>query len=216
MASCSLERASLGAVCGALALALALAAGDAAAQSDAGQPPFATNEGALADRAPGGAPFQKTIAPSSLPESVQRRLRERAGADPSAKPLEPPSAEAPRALSETARRIGDARMRRVQAFDTGRGVTILSNRLAELPSPTHVAAREPEPISAREGKTLLQPTELTETRSLRAAAAPVPRDADLHGWLWPLAALLAVSAALAALVYRRAASGRGSPDKTRS
>lgn len=200
-----------------MCFALGLAVREAAAQSDAGQPLAHTNERALVDRALGGAPFQKAIAPSSLSESVQRRLRERAGPDPSARPVEPPPAEAPRALSETARRIGEARMRRVQAIDTGQGVTILSNRLAELPAPTHVAARQPDPLLAQEGTTLVGPSEYTETRSLRVASASAPssRDADFRGWLWPLAALLAACAGLGTLLYRKAASEKASPDKNR-
>lgn len=108
-------------------------------------------------------------------------------------------------------------MRRVQAFDTGKGVTILSNRLSELPIPTHVAAQTPGPTLPREGETVVAPGPLTETRSLRASitSAPVPRDTDPRGWLWPLAALLAVSAGLGTLLYRKASSGKLLSDKTR-
>lgn len=192
------------------------AVAEAAAPVDAGQPSGIANPRTrdLATPALSAGSFQKAMAPSHLPESVQRRLRERAGQNPSMEPVDPPPAEPPRALSETARRIGEARMRRVQAFDTGKGVTILSNRFSELPNPTPVAARAPGAMSPREGETVVAPPPLTATRSLRAAgtSTPMPRSGD---WFWPLAALLGVSAGLGTLLYRKTWSGKLLSSKAR-
>jgi len=108
-------------------------------------------------------------------------------------------------------------MRRVQAFDTGKGVTILSNRFSELADATLVATQAHASPPPREGETVIAPRSLTETRSLRPAAtsASEPRNADRRGWLWPLAALVAVSAGLGTLLYRKTSAGRILSDKTR-
>ena len=190
---------------GTAGVVLGPALGEAAAQTDAGQPSGNRNARALGVAPTRSAALQKTMAPSHLPESVQRRLRERAGANPSAEPPVPLPAEAAAAVSETARRIGEARMRRVEAFDTGKGVTILSNRFSESPSSIRVASQPREPIPPREGESIVDPPALTETRSLRAAAtsAPTRGNVDHRGWLWPLAALLTVSAGLGTLLYRK-------------
>lgn len=214
MGSCSHSRAGLVACA-----VLGATVGEASARADAGQPASTTSARArdLAFPARGQTAFQQAIAPSHLPESVQEQLRERAGASPSAEPPTPAPPGAPRALSETARRIGEARMRRVQAFDTSDGVTILSNRFSELPNPRQVAVQAPSPPPRREGETVIAPPALTETRSLRPTvpSASMPRDTDLRGWLWPLAALLAFSAALGTLLYRKTSAGKVGANEAR-
>lgn len=184
---CALEvRAQVGADAGLPAASTAL---DARQRSTAGMP--------------GSAPFAKTINPAMLTEGVQARLRERAAArarvDTSAGA---DSAGSPPRPSEAARRIGEARMRRVQAFETHDGVTILSNRVSELPLGPSAPIRQSTPPE-REGETLVARPALTEARGLRAAgtSAPVQQGSTSDGWGWPIAALLAVGAAVGTALF---------------
>lgn len=127
-----------------------------------------------------------------LSESVQARLEER-------------EAERRRESEEEPRRRGEARMKRVHSFETEQGLTILSNRLAELPAP-RLAMTAPVPVAPppREGETVVERPEVTETLALRSiASASVARDAD-PTWLgWVLASFMAVGAIVGTLWFRK-------------
>ena len=172
--------------------------GEAWAQADAGREPASAPihdlEAAPKAATPAQASpfFPKAIRPSMLAESVQSRLEER-------------DAERRRESEEEPRRRGEARMKRVRSVETEQGITILSNRLTELPAP-RLAMTAPMPAAPppREGETVVERPEVTETLALRAiTSASVARDAD-PTWLgWVLASFMAVGAVVGTLWFRK-------------
>jgi len=175
-----------------------------------------------------GAPVLKSIpnANSVLSEGVRARLAERAAARHPSEiaAQEPAAAEATasavaaapaaapaRAQSEPLRR-GAAYQRRVQALDTGNGITVLSNRVTEPPAP-RLAALQPsapgehEPVSAEQEAE--DESRITETRSLRALSSrrevPQARERSLGiDWLiWPFVLLLATGAVVGTLWFSK-------------
>jgi hypothetical protein len=191
---------------------------------DAGAPSSAGPAGARRI----GAPHLKSIpnASSVLSEGVRARLAERAAARhpseiaaheaaPEPKPA-PAAAAAPvareHAPSEPLRR-GIAHQRRVQALDTGNGITVLSNRVSEPPPIRNAGVRpyaavEAE-LAAGEREALADESSVTETRSLRALSSrrevPKARERSLGvDWLlWPFVLLLATGAVVGTLWFSK-------------
>jgi len=175
-----------------------------------------------------GSPLLKSIpnANSALSEGVRARLAERAAArHPSEIAAHEPAATAPKpsatltpappAFTEPMRR-GIAHQRRVQALDTGNGITVLSNRVTEPPALRSTTFRP-----STRGEAELAPTQpetlanddsrFTETRSLRALSSrrevPQARERSLGlGWLiWPFVLLLATGAVVGTLWFSKKA-----------
>ncbi|HWO15066.1 MAG TPA: hypothetical protein VNN80_36435 [Polyangiaceae bacterium] len=195
---------------------------------DAGAPRHATGSAGAAGELR-QAPL-KSLHPALLSEGVRARLAERAAgrhpseiAAPTPAPTtaptpvpSPPSSLRTPIGGEPLRR-GVAHLRRVQALDTGDGVTVLSNRLRELPPPrlAAVAATPAEPEA--DPSRLAQPPEelaehgsrVTETRSLRAMSSrrevPKAREQGLGvDWLlWPFVLLLATGAVVGTLWFSK-------------
>jgi hypothetical protein len=174
-----------------------------------------------------GSPSLKSIpnASSVLSEGVRARLAERAAArhpselaahDPASieKPgsaASPAAAPAP-VLSEPLRR-GIAHQRRVQALDTGNGITVLSNRVTEPPAPRLASVRR---SASGEAELAADPpvlasdeSSVTETRSLRAlstrgdAAKAREGSLGLGGLVWPFVLLLATGAVVGTLWFSK-------------
>jgi hypothetical protein len=169
--------------------------------------------------------------PAQLSESVRARLQEQAaGRHPSNLAQEPPrplhelpsaaagssAVGAPsfrRVTTEPLRR-GEARMRRVQAVETVEGVTILSNRMMELPERTltAMAMRRPPPPEAVEDEpsALASGSRVTETHSLRTLASrtvtPKTHSTGLGWLLWPFALFVTTGAVVGALWFRKKVS----------
>jgi hypothetical protein len=173
-----------------------------------------------ADRATG---LKAIPNPGQLSENVRARLQEQAaGRHPSDLAPQPSATAGSSALGAPSfRRVeteplrrGEARMRRVQAVETGEGVTILSNRMAELPERTLTAlamrrARPPEPTEGVPSA-LAARTSVTETHSLRTLAsrtvAPKTHGTGLGWLLWPFALFVTTGAVVAALWFRKKVS----------
>jgi hypothetical protein len=177
-----------------------------------------------------GAPVLKSIpnANSVLSEGVRARLAERAAArhpselaahEPAAAEAKPaPAAAAPavapqQPTSEPLRR-GLAHLRRVQALDTGNGITVLSNRISEPPAPRLAAvkrsvAAESEQASGEHRAQADDEPRITETRSLRALSSrrevPQARERSFGiDWLiWPFVLLLATGAVVGTLWFSK-------------
>jgi hypothetical protein len=176
-----------------------------------------------------GAPVLKSIpnANSVLSEGVRARLAERAAArhpgeiaarEAAGEAKPGPVAVAPlaapqQATSEPLRR-GIAYQRRVQALDTGNGITVLSNRISDPPAPRLAALRSsaaPTADPARDDLPALADDEsrITETRSLRAMSSrrdvPKARERGLGiDWLiWPFVLLLATGAVVGTLWFSK-------------
>jgi hypothetical protein len=175
---------------------------------------------------------------AQLSESVRARLERRSAAarhaanlpqDDSARaataqaPSQIGSAVAldPAAPSNEPLRRGEARQRRVQALDTGEGLTVLSNRLV-LPEPrlaltaqrsAEVASELEPPVEApdepalAEGSSVTEPQSITETHSLRALSGRPTKSRATSaglGWLvWPFALLLLGGAVVGTLWFRK-------------
>jgi hypothetical protein len=177
---------------------------------------------------PGDRAGLKTIPnPGQLAEGVRARLQEQAaGRHPSNLAQEPPRPlhELPPAAGGSAlgppsfRRVeteplrrGEARMRRVQAVETGEGVTILSNRMVELPERTlnAMAMRRPPPPEAVEDEPtrVASGSRVTETHSLRTLASrtvtPKTKSTGLGWLLWPFALFVTTGAVVGALWFRK-------------
>lgn len=179
-----------------------------------------------------GAPVLKSIPnpDSVLSEGVRARLAERAAArhpseiaagEPAAAAAKPgPAAAVPAAAlreptSEPLPR-DSASPRRVQALDTGNGITVLSNRISEAPATPRLAALRPSAVENEPPQPGDEPQaladdepQITETRSLRALSPrrEVPK-AQEHGfgidWLiWPFVLLLATGAVVATLWFSK-------------
>jgi hypothetical protein len=166
--------------------------------------------------------------PGQLSESVRARLQEQAaGKHPSTLAQEPPRplhelpSTAPagtsalgapsfrRVESEPLRR-GEARMRRVQAVETVEGVTILSNRMVELPERrlTSLSMRKPAPPEAFDDEPIAaSDSRVTETHSLRTLASrtvtPKSHGTGLGWLLWPFALFVTTSAVVGTLWFRK-------------
>ena len=176
-----------------------------------------------------GAPVLKSIpnANSVLSEGVRARLAERAAArhpseiaerEPAAAaakpgPVPPAPVLAPqRTMSEPLRR-GIAHQRRVQALDTGNGITVLSNRVTEPATPRLAALRsaaaETEQATDDQHALAEDDSRITETRSLRALSSrrevPKARERGLGiDWLiWPFVLLLATGAVVGTLWFSK-------------
>lgn len=216
-----------------VAVVAALGASDARAQGhpDAGAPRHAARVTPPASEQHPDAPMLKSIPnPASvLSDSVRARLQERAAArHPSELAAAERSAEhAPSAgsvVAQSARQHamnealqqGAGHQRRVQALDTGDGVTVLSNRSSERAAPRlaalapAAASSEPEPILAeREEQAGDESSRVTETRSLRALSSrrevPKARERSLGvDWLiWPFVLLLATGAVVGTLWFSK-------------
>jgi hypothetical protein len=114
-----------------------------------------------------------------------------------------------------AQRRGDAQMRRVQAVETGKGVTLLSNRFKAPSQVTDtIRAKSAQP---REEATPAEDEEarvatndapsVTETRALRPSSARTSSAKSASrglGWLvWPFVLFLTAAAVVATLWFRK-------------
>ena len=178
-----------------------------------------------------GASTLKSIPnPGLLSEGVRASLRERAAArhpseiaaQASAAAAQPTSSPASAAAQSTRHppsseplRRGLAQQRRVQALDTGNGITVLSNRVIEPPAPrlaslARAAAGEAEhSVFEPEEQASNDESQVTETRSLRALSSrrDVPkareRSLGLDWLLWPFVLLLATGAVVGTLWFSK-------------
>jgi hypothetical protein len=194
----------------------------AQSQADAGvQHHAAASE--PADRAAG---LKAIPNPAQLSENVRARLQEQAaGRHPSNLSQAPPrplhelpstalGAPSFRRVDTEPLRRGEARMRRVQAVETGEGVTILSNRMVQLPERTltAMAMRRPPPPEAVEDEpiTLGAGSRVTETHSLRTLASrtvtPKTHSTGLGWLLWPFGLFVTTGAVVGALWFRKKVS----------
>jgi hypothetical protein len=183
---------------------LLLWASDAAAQAptDAGAAHVrAPSEGlspALGDRAERRtlpSPFfPKRIGnPGILSEKVRARLEERVRSRAAEDGVPPPLPLAGTdtlppedAVIHAEPPSGDTLRRRMISFETDEGVTILSNRRADLQSPAP-APLPSAPVVTRQSaeEPVPERSEATETRSLRARRAPPPRRKETStSWGW--------------------------------
>lgn len=172
----------------------------------------------------GGVSTLKRLPNSAqLSESVRARLEQRAARhaanlsqdDTAAAAAEAATAGPSDPSGEPLRR-GEAYQRRVQALDTGRGVTELSNRLV-LPEPRLMLSAQrsapaaPEPDAPLEEEAdepaLVEATRVTETHSLRSLASrptKVPPAAAGVSWLvWPFLLFLLGGAVVGTLWFRK-------------
>jgi hypothetical protein len=189
---------------------------------------------AAAEHAPldGVSTLKRLPKSAQLSEAVLARLERRAArraanlppedsvapaATQPAPPLVDTAAAGAAVPSNEPLRRGEAHQRRVQAVDTGEGVTVLSNRLV-LPEPrlTLAAQRsaeavpmldpEPAPVEAPDEPALAEVRSVTETHSLRALAGrPAtsrPAPAGL-GWLVWTFGLLVLGGAVAGTLWFR-------------
>jgi hypothetical protein len=172
------------------------------------------------------SPMLKSIPNSALlSERARAQLAERAGTrHPSQLAArEPPAARAPTPAPSAAPsprapggneplRRGIAHLRRVQALDTGDGITVLSNRLREPPAPrlaSMAAPAQPELALAEPEEHADRASRVTETRSLRAVSSrrEVPkareRSLGIDWFLWPFILLLATGAVIGTLWFSK-------------
>jgi hypothetical protein len=149
-----------------------------------------------------------------LPENLQGWMRERrardSGAGVSVEKPAPSTVPRPAPLAEPEPARSDEPHRPLRSFEQN-GMTILSNRVVERPSPVPAPAlaavrvAPPPPVRSRPpGETEVDPPEITETRSLRALdAARVTRPTERESYTWPLIAVFTGGLGLAALWLRR-------------
>jgi hypothetical protein len=198
-----------------------------AQHADAGVEHRAARPAAPAERKPpseASGILPKRIDPNMLSEGVLAGLQERtagrqAASLPSSRPelgKEPGRLPDP-TLSATPRhapggeplRRGEAHMRRVQAVETGKGVTLLSNRIHPSPEPqlAALAAQVPrersEPPSPAEALAT-EPPRVTETHSLRPSSSQSSKHAGTGlGWLlWPFVLFVTTGAVVGTLWFR--------------
>lgn len=202
-----------------------------AQHADAGVPHAADAPPAAEPKAPPepSGVLPKTIDPNLLSERTRASLQERtagrhasslpapnaeAARDPSRRPEAPSSSTTFRQqpTGEPQRR-GDALMRRVQAVETGEGVTLLSNRIKAAPRVSDMIPkkpREPRDETAPEQEEAVAANEspsITETRSLRPASARSAGAKNASrglGWLvWPFVLFVTAGAVLGTLWFRK-------------
>jgi hypothetical protein len=192
---------------------------DAGVERAAAPPPEARPE-------PSGV-LPKAIDPGQLSEATRARLAERAAArhassvsahEPVPRHDRPPSPAASNTTvlpyrpsvtgSDTLRR-GQTRTR-VQAVETGKGVTLLSNRV-HIPEPRLSAAvakrplPEPEQPVVEESVAASDAPDVTETRSLRPMSRSAKKNVNTGlGWLlWPFVLFVTTGAVLGTLWFRK-------------
>jgi hypothetical protein len=149
-----------------------------------------------------------------LPENLQGWMRERRAHDAAGgvsveKPV-PSAVPRPAPLAEPEPARSDEPHRPLRSFEQN-GMTVLSNRGTERPSPAPGpvlaavrVAPTPPGRSRPPGETEVDPPEITETRSLRALdAARVSRPTERESYTWPLIAVATGGLGLAALWLRR-------------